>query len=113
MRQLGVLALLFLTSSVRADHSAAKPDGPAKMLGAVLLASGEPAEAEQVFRAELATHPRSGRSLFGLRESLKAQKKEYAARLVDREFQTAWKNAEQKELRLEDSPRPIPAKRQR
>jgi len=70
-------------------------------LGAVLMAAGEPAEAERVFRAELATHTRSGRSLFGLRESLKAQKKDYAAHLVDQEFQAAWKNAEGNELRLE------------
>jgi tetratricopeptide (TPR) repeat protein len=71
-------------------------------LGAVLMAAGQPAEAEKVFRAELATHARSGRSLFGLRESLKAQKRDYAARLVDQEFQAAWKNADRPELRLED-----------
>lgn len=71
-------------------------------LGATLLANGQAAEAEKVFRTELLNHPRSGRSLFGLRESLKAQKKDYAARFVDREFQAAWKNADGKELRLSD-----------
>jgi hypothetical protein len=39
---------------------------------------------------------RSGRSLFGLTESLKAQKKDYAAALVQREFESAWKNADVK-----------------
>ena len=58
--------------------------------------------AEKVFRAELEKRPRSARSLFGLRESLKAQKKDYAARQIDQQFQAAWKNAEVKALRLED-----------
>jgi tetratricopeptide (TPR) repeat protein len=71
-------------------------------LGAVLLLSGDAAEAEKVFRAGLEQHRRSGRCLLGLRESLKAQKKDHAARLVDQEFQAAWKNADVKELRLED-----------
>jgi tetratricopeptide (TPR) repeat protein len=71
-------------------------------LGAVLLGSGDAAGAEEVFRAGLAKHPRNGRCLFGLRESLKAQKKDYAARLVEQELQAAWKNADSKELRLED-----------
>ncbi len=65
-----------------------------EMLGGVLLRNGDAAEAEKVFRADLAKNPRSGRSLFGLRESLKAQGKTYAAQLVQREFEAAWKNAD-------------------
>jgi tetratricopeptide (TPR) repeat protein len=71
-------------------------------LGAVLLLGGDAAEAEKVFRAGLVQYPRSGRCLFGVRESLKAQKRDYAAGLVDQEYQAAWKNADVKELRLED-----------
>jgi tetratricopeptide (TPR) repeat protein len=71
-------------------------------LGAVLLLGGDAAGAEKVFRAGLEKHPRSGRCLLGLRESLKSQNKSYAARLVDQEFQTAWRNADVKEPRLED-----------
>jgi tetratricopeptide (TPR) repeat protein len=71
-------------------------------LGAVLLSGGDAAEAEQVFRAGLVQQPRSGRCLFGLRESLKAQKRDYAAAHVDRQFQAAWQNADVKELRLEE-----------
>jgi hypothetical protein len=71
-------------------------------LGAVLLLGGDAAEAEKVFRAGLVQYPRSGRCLFGLRECLKAQKQEYAAGLIDQQFQAAWKNADGKELRLED-----------
>jgi hypothetical protein len=68
----------------------------------LLLANGDAAEAEKIFRAELKHHPRSGRALFGLRESLKAQKKDYTAGCIDREFQAAWKHANPKELRLAD-----------
>src|SRR5262249_50738413 len=71
-------------------------------LGRVLLATGDAAGAERVFRDDLVRNSRSGRSLFGLRESLKAQGKDYAAKLVDLEFQSAWKNADGKPLTLED-----------
>jgi hypothetical protein len=70
-------------------------------LGGVLLRSGQAAEAEKVFRADLERNRRSGRSLFGLRESLKAQKKIYDAEMVDQQFKAAWKNADVT-LRVED-----------
>jgi TolA-binding protein len=65
-------------------------------LGAALLTSGDAAGAERVFRDDLERNPRSGRSLFGLSESLKAQGKRDAARLVEREFGRAWKSADTK-----------------
>jgi tetratricopeptide (TPR) repeat protein len=70
-------------------------------LGGVLLLSGEFAEAEKVFRAELQKHARSGRALFGLRESLKAQGKKLDSDFAGMEFEAAWKNADTK-LRIED-----------
>lgn len=70
-------------------------------LGAALLRGGQAAEAEQVFRADLDTNPRNPRSLFGLAESLRAQKKDADANWARSQFQTAWKNADV-ELRLED-----------
>ncbi|HXU35391.1 MAG TPA: hypothetical protein VN937_03440 [Blastocatellia bacterium] len=70
-------------------------------LGAVLILSGEYAEAEKVFRAELQKHARNGRALFGLRESLKAQGKKLASDFAGMEFEAAWKNADTK-LRIED-----------
>jgi tetratricopeptide (TPR) repeat protein len=70
-------------------------------LGGVLLSSGDYAEAETVFRAELRKNPRNGRALFGLHESLKAQGEDYAAQLVWKEFEAAWKNADT-QLRMED-----------
>lgn len=65
-----------------------------KTLGALLLRTGNAAEAEQVFRADLIQHPHSGRSLFGLRESLKAQGKLRAAQMAQREFVRAWQHAD-------------------
>src|SRR5918911_573037 len=70
-------------------------DAPVReSLGGALLLDGNYTEAEQVFRDDLMKHPRSGRSLFGLMESLKAQGKKYDAEMVQREFETAWKNAD-------------------
>jgi tetratricopeptide (TPR) repeat protein len=63
-------------------------------LGGVLLRGGDPAGAEKVFRAELNRRPRSGRALFGLWESLKAQKKAYAAGMVERQWKAAWERAD-------------------
>jgi tetratricopeptide (TPR) repeat protein len=70
-------------------------------LGAALLASGKLKEAEQVFRDDLRRNPRNPRSLFGLRESLAAQHADTDAAWVDRQFRTAWKNADV-ELRVGD-----------
>jgi tetratricopeptide (TPR) repeat protein len=69
-------------------------------LGAVLLLSGDATEAEKVFREDLDRNPRNPRSLFGLREALKAQKRNYDAQFVDKQFQSAWKGGEK--LRVED-----------
>ncbi len=61
------------------------------MLGRVLLANKQPAEAEKVFRADLEKNPRDGRALFGLRDCLKAQDRQYEADQIDRQFHNAWK----------------------
>lgn len=65
-------------------------------LGGALVAAGDSREAEQVFRAELKKHPRNGRALFGLAESLKRQGKEVDARAAEREFEKAWAQADTK-----------------
>ena len=71
-------------------------------LGGLLLSAGRPADAEQVFRDDLKRNRRNGRSLFGLAESLRAQGKDHAARLVELEFRAAWKNADPAPLKLAD-----------
>jgi tetratricopeptide (TPR) repeat protein len=60
-------------------------------LGAVLLMNGDYAGAEKVFRADLDRNPRNPRSLWGLGEALKGQKKDYDAGFVEKQFGTAWK----------------------
>lgn len=70
-------------------------------LGGMLLLNGDYAEAEKVFREDLEKHPRSGRSLFGLFESLKAQGKQADSQFVQQQFESAWKNADTR-LRIED-----------
>jgi tetratricopeptide (TPR) repeat protein len=60
-------------------------------LGAVLLSSGNAVEAEKVFREDLDHNPRNPRSLFGLREALKAQKRDYDAGFIQKQFDASWK----------------------
>ena len=67
-----------------------------EMLGGVLLKAKRYAEAEKAFRADLKRNPRSGRSLFGLMESLKAQGKTYEAKLIEPQFKAAWQRADAK-----------------
>jgi len=64
-------------------------------LGAALLTSGKAKEAEEVFRDDLRRNPRNPRSLFGLKESLAAQRLDNDATWVQREFLKAWKNADE------------------
>ena len=63
-------------------------------LAAALLADGRAAEAEHEFRADLAEFPRNGWSLFGLTAALRAQKKDAAAGMVEREFLVAWEKSD-------------------
>lgn len=70
-------------------------------LGRALLINGEYAEAEKIYRDELAKHPRNGRALFGLAEALNKQGKMSSAQLVRREFEKSWEKADTK-LSVED-----------
>jgi tetratricopeptide (TPR) repeat protein len=63
-------------------------------LGAMLLAAGRPAEAEQVYREDLRKHPRNGWSLLGLAKSLRAQGRSGDAASVEADFTRAWANAD-------------------
>ncbi|BAZ51258.1 TPR repeat-containing protein [Nostoc sp. NIES-4103] len=63
-------------------------------LGGVLLAKGDYATAEKVFRADLKKYPHNGRSLFGLQTCLQAQGKDDAVKPVQTEFATAWQHAD-------------------
>jgi tetratricopeptide (TPR) repeat protein len=63
-------------------------------LGRVLIEDGQVERAEDVFRADLRRNPGNGRSLFGLLQALKAQKKNADAQWVDRLLHEAWKDAD-------------------
>lgn len=65
-------------------------------LGRALMRTGQYAEAEKVYRVEIAKHPRNGRALFGLAVSLEKQGKNTSAELVRKEFEAAWKDSDQK-----------------
>jgi hypothetical protein len=62
-------------------------------LGAALLRAGQGAEAEFVFREALAKHPRDGRLLFGLWQTLLAQARTSEAQLVENQYREAWSDA--------------------
>ena len=66
------------------------------MLGRLLLATNRAADAERVFRDDLDKKPRDARALSGLRDSLKAQGRDYEAEQVDEQFKSAWKVADAK-----------------
>jgi tetratricopeptide (TPR) repeat protein len=65
-----------------------------QLLGAVLLQSGQAAQAEAVYREELADHPENGWSLFGLEKSLRAQSRNDEADAVRQRFEKAWQHAD-------------------
>jgi tetratricopeptide (TPR) repeat protein len=62
-------------------------------LAHALLENGEANEAEAVFREAIAKHPRDGRLLFGLSQTLKAQERHNEAALVEQQFKAAWGDA--------------------
>ena len=62
-------------------------------LGALLLAANRAAEAERVFREDLAAHPANGWALAGLAESLARQGSARAAEARER-FERAWQGAD-------------------
>jgi tetratricopeptide (TPR) repeat protein len=70
-------------------------------LAAALLRTGQTQKAEAVFRAAIDKHPRDGRLLFGLWQTLTVQQRDNEALLVEQQFKTAWANATVN-LRLDD-----------
>ncbi|HSK40079.1 MAG TPA: hypothetical protein VK943_09965, partial [Arenibaculum sp.] len=63
-------------------------------LGALLLQSGQAAQAEKVFRDDLARRPRDGRSLFGLQKAVEARGRAHEASLIQVEHEAAWRGAD-------------------
>ncbi len=65
-------------------------------LGAALLQAGRFAEAESVFREDLAKLPGNGWGLYGLSRALQLQKKTAEAATVEKQFDDVWKRADLK-----------------
>jgi tetratricopeptide (TPR) repeat protein len=65
-------------------------------LGAALLQAGRFAEAEAVFREDLARLPENGWGLYGLGRALRLQKKNKEAAEVEARFKAIWKDADVK-----------------
>jgi tetratricopeptide (TPR) repeat protein len=70
-------------------------------LGGALLMTGDAAAAEKVFREDLDRNPRNPRSLWGLRQALLQQKRDYDAGFVQKQFEASWKGVPQA-LKLDD-----------
>ena len=90
-------AIALLTAAVSIQDSLKYNEPPdwffpvRESLGAVMLTNGDAVGAEKVFRTDLDRNPRNPRSLFGLSEALKAQKRDYDAIFVQTQFREAWK----------------------
>ncbi len=95
-------AIARLRAAVRIEDALIYDEPPGWMqpvrhtLGAVLLRVGRAAEAETVYREDLATYPENGWSLFGLSRALAKQGKDAEARKAERRFQKAWTHADLK-----------------
>ena len=70
-------------------------------LGGALLMTGDAVAAEKVFREDLDRNPRNPRSLWGLRQALLQQKRDYDAGFVQKQFEASWKGVPQA-LKLDD-----------
>jgi tetratricopeptide (TPR) repeat protein len=92
-----------LQTAVKEEDALKYDEPPAWMipvrhsLGAVLMKAGRYADAEQVYRADLAKLPDNGWSLYGLADSLREQKKsEDEAAAVNTKFTKTWAKADTK-----------------
>jgi tetratricopeptide (TPR) repeat protein len=65
-------------------------------LGALLLDAARPAEAEEVYRADLKRHPKNAWSLLGLQQSLAVQQKTDEAAAMSPQVAEAWSRADVK-----------------
>jgi tetratricopeptide (TPR) repeat protein len=90
-------AIAMLNEAV-ATQDTLKYDEPAdwffpvrESLGAALLMNGDVTGAERIFRADLERNPRNPRSLWGLRQALLQQKRDYDAGFVQKQFEAQWK----------------------
>jgi tetratricopeptide (TPR) repeat protein len=95
-------AFNLLREAVKMEEQLAYDEPPGWMqpvrhaLGALLMADGKFAEAEEVYRADLKRHPNNAWSLLGLRQSLGRQGKTDQAEKMTQLVNTAWSRADVK-----------------
>jgi tetratricopeptide (TPR) repeat protein len=95
-------AVQLLEQAVRQQDALRYEEPPAwyypvrQSLGAVLLKAGRATEAEAVYREDLRRNPENGWSLYGLTQSLQAQKKKEEAATANQRFRKAWAQADVK-----------------
>jgi tetratricopeptide (TPR) repeat protein len=69
---------------------------PRLTLGAILLESGNPAEAETVYWEDLRRNRNTGWALYGLLQALRAQDKKDQAELIEARLKRAWARSDVK-----------------
>lgn len=67
---------------------------PRLVLAAILFESGRVVESEAIYWEDLRHHHNSGWALYGLLQTLRAQKKEHEAKLIEARFKKAWERAD-------------------
>jgi tetratricopeptide (TPR) repeat protein len=93
-------AIAHLERAVRLEDGLAYTEppewqAPARLtLGAMLMESGRPDEAETVYWEDLRRNPSNGWALYGLLQALHAQNKQGRAALVEARFREAWARAD-------------------
>ncbi len=93
-------AIAHLDRAVRLEDGLAYTEppewqSPARLtLGAILLEAGRAAEAETVYWEDLRRNRHSGWTLLGLLQTLRAQKKDDQAALIEARFKKAWARAD-------------------
>lgn len=63
-------------------------------LGVVLQKAGRAPDAESIYRTDLSKNPHNGWALYGLMQSLRAQRKDREADKVEQEWKRAWAHAD-------------------
>ncbi|MEM8901553.1 MAG: hypothetical protein AAGC85_25815 [Bacteroidota bacterium] len=83
---------VMIEDSMEYDEPEPIPFAARHWLGAAQMDMEQYEEAAQTYEEELADHPKNGWSLYGLREALKAARKD--SKEVDERFQKAWARAD-------------------
>src|SRR6185503_2338126 len=78
-----------LNDAIIYDEPEPLPFAARHWLGAALLEANRPADAERVFREDLAKHPKNGWSLVGLKAALEGQSKPSGD--VRKQLAASWK----------------------